>query len=627
MAFQQPIHRPTRRAHTPPPIATTTQVPKKPEQVETSQEWILFSPTIANNEHEDRFASAAAQTATPVTPRTFPRSRLSDFGSLDTAVVSARHRGTSLDEKEVEEDEDDADSLDDGLHAFNEPTSASNPSAHHCLDSSIAEPMLPTHDGLGGFNGSSLPTQQQLWQHEKYNPKRNTQRSSHLRKSSIQRRLDVLNEKQDREAPKDATEERNRRIEKWRLDQSRAIVDEIERETRRQRRKSKLSQSVLPRSEQEAMPSSADTAPEAAVITPDDLQTATTESLWSRARRVIRDFIGVDDSTLSYIFGESIPDNEESKEPRNSENPMTAAQMIEYAENTVPKSLDLMKSSSSWEDNLIARIARELGSLVNTLSEQPQGVFGTYMKVQETVPYAGLPTPTDVSTPAGFFSFDPPISVTSHRQPNSRYRHRRRVSAARTDPSLFGIEEEAAIDEETEKDNDLTPQQTRDVPLQTESQRLQRDYEYWEKDLDLKMVFGYLKSRLGRRKSSFDAPTSNPRLQSSVTGTTFSTHGTSTGADTLRRAALIRHHHPLVSRNVGNLRTSSLSQSTNQTLQSPAVPMLSILGRRNSSVIDDGASSCASQSTKKSKTHHSGSLSISSSRNYWDIGGPSWGEV
>ena len=91
--------------------------------------------------------------------------------------------------------------------------------------------MLPAHDGLGSFQASSQLAQDQLWQHEQYNPQRREQAlPRHRRRSSVQHHLDTVNEQE-------AHVERDRwqRIEQWRMDQSRALLQEIERETRRRR--------------------------------------------------------------------------------------------------------------------------------------------------------------------------------------------------------------------------------------------------------------------------------------------------------------------------------------------------------------------------------------------------------
>src|SRR5436305_14049173 len=89
--------------------------------------------------------------------------------------------------------------------------------------------VLPTHDGLGTFPTSSLPVQEQLWQHEQYNPKRKFG-GYHRRRSSVQRRLDTIEELESQ-----VSNEKRMRIEKW-LEHSQVFLEEIEKQTRRRAR-------------------------------------------------------------------------------------------------------------------------------------------------------------------------------------------------------------------------------------------------------------------------------------------------------------------------------------------------------------------------------------------------------
>src|SRR5699024_6070512 len=98
---------------------------------------------------------------------------------------------------------------------------------------SPAGAVLPTHDGLGSFQASSQTVQDQLWQHEQYNPQRRPELRLR-RHSSVQRQLDMVAEQ---EQMTNAERERWQRIEKWRMEQSRALLQEVERETRRRRRR------------------------------------------------------------------------------------------------------------------------------------------------------------------------------------------------------------------------------------------------------------------------------------------------------------------------------------------------------------------------------------------------------
>ena len=520
---------------------------------------------------------------------------MSDFGSLDTAARSQGAWGNSEPTREDDETED-LDSLDDGLHAFNEP-SVYNSSRRTMQQS--GQTAFPTHDGLGAFAGTSSPVQEQFWQHERYNPKR---RRHSLRRSSLQRRFASLAEGTER----DLEDQRMQRIEMWRIEQSQAILEEIERETRNMQRQSKVIASGVQRRNAAVLaqnPSATASSPHSETPMPDK------ESFWQRlTRRVIHDLMGIDDATLSFIFGEALPASTEQ-----SQNAFSAAELIKDDEQALAKDGELTKGIGSWEDRLLHRIARELGTLVHWISEHP-GAFSTYLSQHEPLPYAGLKTPkpnfVDSSLPRPVISsigLTQSNVVTSsvsnpHFAPTLAYQHHhhRKSSVSTTDPSLWGIEEEPGDDSEPI----TTSHSTEDAA------RLRREREYWERDLDVKMVFAFLRNRLS------SSPPDSSALPTYVP--TVATQGQS-----IRRAALIRRHHPLVSRNFS---TSAAQQngavrprsahlpSSPLSLDFSAAPLSPILGRRRSCA----SSSCASQSTKKSKTARSGS-----SRNYWDFEGGS----
>jgi hypothetical protein len=228
MAFQQPQQRlqAARQVSVSRP-ANETQAsasPSKKRTLEESQEWILFAP--AQNTDSASHTSQTPRTAT----------YLSELGSLETHVRSQPIASTADEGEgtcqgtEAEDDGAELDSLDDGLRAFSHDPFSSAP---YQLDQSGGT-LLPTHDGLGTFT-SSAGLQEQLWQFERHNPHR---RRHVRRRSSLQRRIDEVEEEQEL----DPADEKMARIEKWRLEQSKAVVDEIEKETRRrQRRMSKMS--------------------------------------------------------------------------------------------------------------------------------------------------------------------------------------------------------------------------------------------------------------------------------------------------------------------------------------------------------------------------------------------------
>lgn len=572
MAFQQPQQRPQPlRQVSPSKPAVDTQVPASPARkrtIDESQEWILFSP--AQNESN-----------TSQTPRT--ATHLSDFGSLETHIRS-QPAGNEQDNDltcqgtEVDDEAAELDSLDDGLHAFHHPFS---PGSNN-LDQSGGT-VLPTHDGFGTFpSGTGL--QERLWQFERYNP----QRKKHVRRrSSVQKKLDAMEEEQDL----DVEDERTARIEKWRLEQSRAVLEEIEKETRRRRRRmSRMSGtggSVDMRSSwQESGIAAALQRHESIIHEEPEIakseEQPPSESFWQRiTRKVIRDLIGLDENTLSVIFGESLP--EEATPTPTQPSPIAVA----TASPPTTSRVTFDDPSYSWEVKLLNTIARELGVLVHQLTEHDGQAFSTYMRSRGEPEYAGLP------------ARDPP-----RRQPSLRQRRREqkeRASGTTNDPMFQPTLSQPPMSPSDAPDTSLWGIEEEPIEDDTEDVQLQQEREYWEKDIDVNMIFSYLK----RRFSSQAKPppeSSGPLPTSWATVNSASALGTS--PESLRRAEVIRRQHPLVSRAAE--RAAAQSRRRDSLLKRHQVQQ--ILQKR------PGSSSCASQSTKRSR--RSGS-----SRHYWDIGG------
>lgn len=476
--------------------------------------------------------------------------------------------GTDLDEDGAE-----LDSLDDGLLAFHNPFA---PSSNNLDQSGGA--VLPTHDGLGTFFPSSAGLQEQLWQFERHNPHNRRSSRQHVRRrSSVQRRLDAMEEEQDYAVD----DERTARIEKWRLDQSRAVLEEIERETRRRRRRmSRMSNATdaRPAPALERILTRQDSAV-AEESTKDEQPQG--ESFWRRiTRKVIQDLIGLDETTLSVIFGEQLADDASPTPTQPS--PIAAAASRESR-------VSFHDSQPNWELKLIDRIARELDILVHHLAEYEGSAFNTYRKADgPQIEYAKLPrniphqpslrqrrrsekarADKDNTTPEGLFTPTvPQAPLTPATEP--------------ADTSLWGIEEEP--DQITDED----------------ANRIQREREYWEKNVDVKMIFSYLKNRLAGN----DAP-AQATSESNVLPASWATAGPAAATpDSLRRAEVIRRQHPLVSRAAERAAEASRRRE-------------SLLRRHQASLVQKrtGGSSCASQSTKRSRHSRSGS-----SRHYWDLG-------
>ncbi|KAM5446046.1 hypothetical protein MaudCBS49596_006855 [Microsporum audouinii] len=624
MAFRLPDQTPQRQRPYPKAGRASTTPPNVPQPnarpaEEDSQEWVLFSPV------EARSTITHSNTAsTERTPRTAGLSRLSDFGSLDTAAQSSGpiHNGRSdveIDDEQHQEgvQEDDItelDSLDDGLHAFREPQ----------LDQSGGPALLPTHDGLGTFSPSGPNVQDQLWQHEQFNPKKigeMRQRSS----SSVQRHLDNANESQCMGIGMER--ERWQRIEQWRMEQSKVLLEEIERETRRRRQKKRRAKGKGPAtthtlqsttsddtmSKMDTPLNSSQAELDAALDMTSNDDTDSDESFWQRiTRRVINGLMGIDDSLLAVIFGESlitdIPElNKYASTQNNTKNSrvVTGNKRATTSEigcsgnvdETIKNAMSSSTRSDWWQERLLERIARELGILVHQIYEHP-GAFTAYMRtnIDPSSEYAGMPVTQPITTPT--------ISATT--SPHESYCSRDNASvqsptfiptlqdaATSKHAALWGIEEG-------------TPTQGTEVNDLLESERRERDREYWERELNIKMVFRYLRNRFA----------------ASATGSTNTSNSTNTDFTSPQhkaqrqrqydpiRAAIIRQHHPLVARAEANSRFRH-HQSTR-------------IYRHHHHIRGTASSSCASQSqsTRKSvSTKRTIAGGSGSSRHYWDIGG------
>ncbi|KAH5523522.1 hypothetical protein HBI52_059450 [Parastagonospora nodorum] len=556
-----------------PDAATASQQLKRP--LEASEEWILFSPTAHST------TARTQTTSTERTPRTAGLSRFSEFGSLETAAQSEDgDNGTFLDTEE------ELDSLDDGLRAFHEPSDYGAP-ASRLVQS--GETVLPTHDGLGEFL-TDATTQEHMWQFEQ------SRRRTTRRRSSVQRHFSIL----DQVDEGNQEQERRQRIEKWRLEQSKALLEEIEKETRRRRRMSTLSasRSRIDSTKQDTPRTVPKPAPSAAETQSDSSEEGS-ESFWQRiTRRVIRDLIGLDEDTLSVIFGESLPE-ELSTPNRGSSTEFSAEKALEDA-GIDPSTM----SEDGWQTRILERVARELGTLVHQLSEHP-GAFATYQRTQSAPEYAGLTSTTFKPTlPAELSSVRPVSSQPTSDSPASAHFAPtfQQTPHVYSEASLWGIEEEPA---------EVDPLDTRTPPATPANiaEDLVREREYWERELDVNMIFSFLVKRFTSRRSNISSP---PRKASSAPS-----NGTDETVDSARRAAIIRQHHPLVSRTTERrLPTSSSStqhremkrkDATYRTYYNPQASLRHQKLRSNSS--------CASQSTKKSKR------SSNSARNYWDLGG------
>lgn len=603
MAYRQPvIQAPPQRTYA--PENSQSSVPYQahhPRRLEESQEWILFSPVAASS--TDRSYTESSQLTAP-TPG---RSRLSDYGSLDTATRSYGYAGQeSPEQTEAPVEDDDADdgeldSLDSHLHAFR-----AEPSMYrHGLDiaQDSAGTVLPTHDGLGSFRVDQTAmgeaVQEHLYSFERYNPRRVKRRRQSMDLETV-----------DPPHEETADLERTRRIEDWRMEQSRVLLEEIQKETRRRRQSmsSERRSTVAEQREEDLAAMDSGGATTMSRQASDGLDEGKgsaddSESFWNRiTRRVIRDLMSVDERLWSIILGEALAEDDEL-----STTPIAGIHGagVEKGPSTKRPGPD----DTTWEHRLLERIARELGIVASAKSDHP-GSFSTYPQVlQQPLPYAGLPIisespPKDSHTSIPVQSSDraihlsPTTSQTFLFQPT--------IPAQPLDmPGLGSSTPRSQL-----IDADATP---RPSFLHTVAAAADREEQaYWERDLDLKLVFRYLRSR-------FTSGSPGPSLPSAS-----SPPSAAAGAEMRRtvqtdaaRAARVRAHHPLVSR------ASARPSAERRTFGIHRAGGVGGAGAGGGGAAAAAqatrkqSSSCASLSTRAASV----GLRSESSRHYWDFGG------
>lgn len=555
-----------------------------------SHTWVLFSPATDAGTSTSYFSSVQDDQPTP------GRSRISDLGSLQTIAPSdyilsePAHTEVAEDDEPVEDDAE-LDSLDSHLPDF-----------IHQGGLAQSTTILPGHDGLGSFRIDSralaADMQEQMYQFERYNPRRVKRRRESLELGQL-----ALESEEAQEAA------RRRRIEDWRLEHSRILLEEIQKETRRRRestvsalasklRRGSQASTMDSGAEEAALSTIDDTTPDASVAGTEwhdqdafELDVGAGESeetgIWSRiTHNVIRDLMGLDDRLLCVLFGEALPEDLGLEADDLSSTPKASAPAGVEAE-----------SSSSWQLRVLDRIARELGHLVNQLSAHPHpGAFSTYTRMQQQpLPYAGLPAiPETAAVPA---AAAPATMMMDAERPHNAQRRASSFSMSEEasgvptlpqfQPTLQNIPQSRPMDipgaRSADSPADISAGNNSDSFTQQE----------WEQDLDIKLVFRYLRNRFTSSRAS------QPSAQTSI----------SPEIAAARAAARVRQHHPLVHQRRKSFKVSG----------GPSVP----------SQIVHPHGSCASQSTRRSGRR--GSLSVSSSRHssrhFWDIGVGAAGSV
>ncbi|KAL8733455.1 MAG: hypothetical protein Q9166_002081 [cf. Caloplaca sp. 2 TL-2023] len=575
MAFQQPILAPSRPT-VPQEGARQHLTSNVPAQQAQPAEWILFPSATPRSPSYTRTASTA------YSPQTAGLSRLSEFGSLNTAARTSRDN----EDEDALEDDEELDSLDEGLHAFHEHLCDQKPTQYDQNGS-----ILPTHDGLGIFPASSFPVQEHLWQFERFNPQRRSF-GHHRRRSSVQKKLDALEVDDEVQTEKEKMD----RIERWRIEHSRILLNEVEKASRQNpSHQSELHKNSKFYTATEVNASSLG----AKSLAPRGTQMLNSrkdagnpdhdENVWYWIiRRLIRDLMSLNGTTLALVFGEALP--EEAAQPRRG---------TTTTDKNLPGQSSVPQSNPKQTVSLLKSLSQELASILRRLSQSPAAVGSPVNRFD--LDYAGIPLTQPymqrAAAPSVGQSEQVEVKVQSTPTPLFNPTLNERPKSASSDfghAALWGIEEEPAYT--------LDATQERD---------------YWEQTPSIRTIFRLVHQHLTARR--------RPLLTSSTFGSAKASNvATTSTADSVRRAAIIRQHHPLVSRQAAKRSTTSNKLSLSHRHHGSYPNLSSPLFRRSES-------SCASISVRKSKR------GSGSSRNYWDIKGSVgsgsmggmgvWGEV
>nr|WOD45819.1 hypothetical protein [Trichoderma atroviride] len=437
MAFQQQPNRPAvqraaRSAVGSQGLSRRSARSAQEQEADEAQTWVLFSPPtditttsyLTEDEHDESLETPG-------------RSRLSDLGSLNTvartgsaaAAAAAAGRNDEAQSSQLsaavdESQADDAelDSLDGHLPGF-----------RSFPRNSFVMPVLPAHDGLGSFHldqpALGLDAQDHIFQFERFNPRR------------VRRRLNSFDEAQfELEQAQVQEAEKRARIEAWRLEHSRIILEEVQREARRSKilqQKRIVAQKPVPNTEE---------AP---------------------------------DTTEDMTWHEEDPDThpEDKEDSEGLITRITRKVLRDILETGHDQEASAPETEESWHMRILETVSRELGLLVNHLSKHP-GAFSTYSHVHQVpLPYAGLPaipeaaarsssgrTAADKASESIFPEFRPTIRAT----PRTTNR-----------PPLRSTASEALL---------------QDMPMDDTFTQ-----EEWERDIDIKLMFRYLVSRFTSR--------------------------------------------------------------------------------------------------------------------------------
>ena len=460
---------------------------------------------------------------------------LSDFGSLNTVPRSS----TNEDElhHNIEDAVDELDSLDEGLHAFREPSFQQL--SRRC-DQSVGA-ILPVHDGLGTFSPLRTP----------FNNRARSRNNSIARldhEAKLEASLRPLMSRWSGVEEQSGEQRRLQdtafeRIEKWRLEQSSYMLTEMESEEKRVEEFpcSKKMKSLKDRRKRKAQPS----------------QTSDHDTLWQRlADRVLRQLIGIDDATLFIIFGEYLP-----------EEPVLDS-CASKASAELPYGVEAQTATENGQSRLLRRLRERLSAQIGLdIPDMPE-------LAPLELDYAGIPIswisnrrrdeklPISDDTHKDCLRFPPTLGAQKPEPP-------RKVSNAVEVPESAGSDQDSPV--------------------------VEKEY-HWAQGTGLRNVLRFLCRRFLIQGAG-------------IRENNRSNIATSCSPETIRRAAVIQQHHPLVS--APKRSKASLNQSSRIRLSTrgsnPVAPGRS-LKRRSSGYL--------SLSTKRSCRPTNDGVS----RNYWDMG-------
>lgn len=607
MAFHQPTRQAAQRITRVDPVSADSEAhapaPRLTYSRDESQTWVLFSPATDAGTTTSYISSVQDEQPTP------GRSRISDLGSLPTIARSDNLFSEPADSDLLEGDdaiEDDAelDSLDSHLPEF------LNRGQQGGFQSTT---ILPGHDGLGSFRldtqGVASEMQETMYQFERYNPRRVKRRRESLELGQL-----ALESEGAQEAA------RRRRIEEWRLEQSRILLHEIHKETRRRREStvSALSNrlrrgsrvSTEPEAEEAAMSTVGDSTPDASMAGTEWHDQDAPElglgadqgkregeepSYWTRiTRKVICDLMGIDDNLLCVLFGEALPDDLDLGNDDLATTPKANAPVA-----------DTIEGDSYWQLRVLDRVACELGNLVSHLSAHPHpGAFSTYTNMQQMpIPYAGLPViPEGADVPTRPTMQDALTATGTDAVKNNMASRRSsdiEGSIMRTIPQFQPTVQTIPHTQPMSIPRTKSVNTPVEAPA-PEHQPGTFSQQEWEQDLDIKLVFKYLRNRFTSSRTAASNPAPHAQPQHA--------HPSAASPDVAARAAArVRQNHPLVRGVPPHPRRTSFKVSVPAGAMGP---------------LQRHPSSCASQSTKRSGRRGSaGASSRHSSRHYWDLGG------